>query len=355
MGKQIVRYVLAAAISIAALWFAFKDTKWEELEFAIGTANLWWILLGAVMQFASHLLRAWRWQLFLMPLKKKTSLWFSFKAIIAGYGMNNIIPRGGEVVRPVMFARRERIPILPTIATILIERISDLFGMVVFGLTSLFLFQDELERAFPRITQSTNAIFGTITILLIVCITIFINENRTAAFIRWIVRPIPRRFKDKVHKAAHTFAAGLAGIKTRAFTSFVLGTIGIWMLYAVSMYVSFFAFKDTSIREVGFIGAILLQMLSGLAFIVPTPGGTGSYHVIITQALVSIFGVANATAGAYAILTHGANYISTTVLGLAFMFSEGTTIGKLKSEVEHAKEEAEHPASTAPATAPATK
>jgi len=334
MPKQILRYTLAILISAVALWFAFRGTNWKELEMAIGTANLWWILLGAAMQFASHLLRAWRWQLFLIPVKSNTSLWNSFKAIIAGYGMNNLIPRAGEVVRPVMFARREKIPIPATIATIVIERLSDLFGMVVFGIASLYLFQPQLERAFPEFMDNTNALFGTITILLVLCVAIFISETRTAALIRMIVKPLPKRFKQKVHNAGHAFADGLKGIKSRAFTSFVVGTIGIWLLYAVSMYVSFFAFKDQSIREAGFVAAILLQFLSGVAFIIPTPGGTGSYHLIISQALTAIFMVSDSTALAFATLTHGANYISTTLMGLGFMLSEGVSVAKLREEVE---------------------
>ena len=337
MPKQIFRYTIAIVISAIALWFAFRGTDWSELEFAIGTANLWWILLGVTMQFASHLLRAWRWQLFLIPVKSNTSLWNSFRAIIAGYGMNNLIPRAGEVVRPVMFARREKIPIPATIATIVIERLSDLFGMVVFGLASMFLFEAQLEAAFPGTSEKSNMIFGTITILLIVCIAIFISETRTAALIRMIVRPLPKRFKQKVHNAGHAFADGLKGIKSRAFTSFVVGTIGIWLLYAISMYVSFFAFDDPKIRNAGFIAAVLLQFLSGVAFVVPTPGGTGSYHFIIKTALMIIFGVPAGVALAYATLTHGGNYISTTLIGLGFMLSEGVSVAKLREEVEKEK------------------
>jgi glycosyltransferase 2 family protein len=337
MSKQIIRYVLAIAIAAFALWFAFRGTDFAALKASIGSAHLLWILLGVAMQFLSHLLRAWRWQLFLLPVKSNTSLWNSFRAIIAGYGMNNLIPRAGEIVRPVMFARREKIPIPATIATIVIERVSDLFGMVIFGLASLFLFQDQLEQAFPGMTGKMNAIFGVTTILLAVCIAIFANEHRTAALIRWMVRPLPKRFKEKVHHAGHAFAQGMKGIKSRAFTAFVMGTIGIWLLYAVSMYVSFFAFDEPAIREAGFVAAIMLQFLSGIAFVVPTPGGTGSYHIILSQALMVIFFVSKPTALAYVTLTHGLNYLSTTVLGLGFMMSEGVSMAKLREEAAREK------------------
>jgi glycosyltransferase 2 family protein len=355
MFKQTLRYAVAIACAAVALYFAFRGTDFDALKSSIGSAHLLWILLGVAMQFLSHLLRAWRWQLFLIPVKSNTSLWNSFKAIIAGYGMNNLIPRAGEVVRPVMFARREKIPIPATIATIVIERVSDLFGMVIFGLASLFLFQDQLEHAFPGMTSKMNAIFGVTTILLAVCIAIFANEHRTAALIRWMVRPLPVRFKEKVHHAGHAFAQGMQGIKSRAFLSFVICTVGIWSLYALSMYFSFFAFNEPAIRDAGIVAAIMLQFLSGIAFVIPTPGGTGSYHIILSQALITMFGVSHATALAYVTLTHGANYISTTLLGLWFMFTEGVSMSKLRAEAEKEKQleaEKEKAAATEPAKSP---
>lgn len=334
MNKTVVRYGLAILIAVVALWLSFKDVDLESLVAHMRSANFWWILLGVAVQFVSHAVRAWRWKLFLEPVKAYTSFWSAYKALLAGYGMNNIVPRAGEIVRPVMLAKRESISIPATLATIVIERISDLFGLVVFGFASLYFFEDELTKAFPTLADSITLVFGITTILFIVSLAILVNETRTAALIRWMTRPLPERFKEKIHHAALAFTKGLGGVKKRAFTSFVLGTIAIWMLYAVSMYASLFAFDDPQLRAVGFIGCILLQLLSGVAFIVPTPGGTGSYHAIISQSLRVVFLVSGPVSLAYATLTHGANYLATTIIGIAIMAAEGVSLTQLKKQAE---------------------
>ena len=42
---------------------------------------------------------------------------------------------------------------------------------------------------------------------------------------------------------------------------------------------------------------------------IPTPGATGSYHLIVISVLVGIFNFSNEISGAYALLTHATTYI----------------------------------------------
>jgi uncharacterized membrane protein YbhN (UPF0104 family) len=111
----------------------------------------------------------------------------------------------------------------------------------------------------------------------------------------------------------------------------IIGTLGIWLLYAGSLYVSLFAFDDPKLLAVGIKGCILLQALSALAFLIPTPGGIGPYHAAITEALVNIFAVDRDVAMAYATLTHAANYIITAIVGIGFVLAEGVSLADLSN------------------------
>jgi len=79
----------------------------------------------------------------------------------------------------------------------------------------------------------------------------------------------------------------------------VIGTAGIWLLYGVSMYVSLQGFDAA--QHLTFGDAMLLLMLSGVAYTIPTPGGTGSYHALIKTGLVLIFSVPATVGLAYAV------------------------------------------------------
>ena len=48
---------------------------------------------------------------------------------------------------------------------------------------------------------------------------------------------------------------------------------------------------------------------SAFGVIIPTPGATGSYHLIVISVLVGIFNFSSEISGAYALLTHAITYI----------------------------------------------
>jgi uncharacterized membrane protein YbhN (UPF0104 family) len=132
-----------------------------------------------------------------------------------------------------------------------------------------------------------------------------------------------------VERAAFSFAKGLHHARTGSLMPLIVGTLGIWLLYAGSMYVSLFAFNDPRLLEVGVKGCILLQAVSAMAFLIPTPGGIGPYHAAITSALTGVFDVSPEIAMAYATLTHAANYIITAVIGIGFVLAEGVSLKDL--------------------------
>src|SRR5205823_5631370 len=85
------RLAIAISISILALWLAFRGVDlgnvWRELL----QTNIALILLGTLLLFASHGVRAWRWTIIARPMKEGTSVVMAFKAIMGAYAMNNVI------------------------------------------------------------------------------------------------------------------------------------------------------------------------------------------------------------------------------------------------------------------------
>jgi uncharacterized membrane protein YbhN (UPF0104 family) len=56
--------------------------------------------------------------------------------------------------------------------------------------------------------------------------------------------------------------------------------------------------------------AWILMTISAFGIIIPTPGGTGSYHAIIILVLTTLFSFSQEISAAYAILTHIISYVS---------------------------------------------
>jgi uncharacterized membrane protein YbhN (UPF0104 family) len=146
-----------------------------------------------------------------------------------------------------------------------------------------------------------------------------------------------------IERGATEFGSGLKGARAGGAFEVIIGTIGVWAFYVLSMFAWLYAFPEPSILQVGIIGAFFLRVVSGMAFLLPAPGGVGSYHYFISQALFRIFLVPLPTAIAYATLTHAAMYILTTVTGLALVVSEGIhlkDLGKVaKASEDHSPAE----------------
>ena len=334
MKHPAIRFAITVLISAAALYLAFRGVHLHDLMDELGRTNIWLILLGVALLFTSHLCRAWRWTVIVRPMKAKTSTLVGFKAIMGAYAMNNIIPRSGELIRPYIFAKHEKVFMSGTIATILIERVADLISNVLFMMFALVIFPREIANGFPSVAGATMPIAaGMVALLTLVVIMIF-SAGKTERVIHRIVQKWPEKVRVPIGRAATEFASGLRGVRASGALPVAIGTIGIWVFYVLSMFAWLYAFPEKQIAMVGIVGAFFLRVVSGIAFLIPTPGGVGSYHYFISQALFRIFSVPLAAAIAYATVTHAAFDILTTVIGLIIVATEGISFKNFASVVK---------------------
>jgi glycosyltransferase 2 family protein len=331
MKSPALKYVAIAIVTVGLLYLAFRGQDLGASVDAMGRARWIPLLGGLLIMFLSHGVRALRWRIVLRPLKRHTSLWLAFKATIAGYAMNNLIPRSGELVRPYVMARGENIPMAGTLATVVVERLADVLALAALIVFSLVSFQSRVTNVFPMFNGSILWGLAVMLMLLIGLILVFFSERRTEQLVNMIARPLSAKWREKVTQMVRDFSRGIRGLEKSAILPLIVGTVGIWILYGISMYVSLQAFDDPTMSALTLRDAFLLLTLSGIAFTIPTPGGTGGYHFLIKTGLASIFGVPVVVAAAYAILTHILSYISITLVGLGFLLKEGISFGSAKN------------------------
>ncbi len=331
MKSSVLKYFAIAIVTMGLLYLAFRGQDLGRMVDASRHARVIPLLGGLLIMFLSHGVRAWRWRIVLRPLKRRTSLWLAFKATIAGYAMNNLIPRSGELVRPYVMARGESIPMAGTLASVVVERLADVLALAALIVFSLLSFQSRVTNVFPMFTGSALIALAAMLLLIVGLMLVFFSERRTEQLVTMIARPLPDHWGRKIEQIARDFSRGLRGLEKSAIVPLILGTVGIWVLYGISMYVSLQAFPDSAMAALTLRDAFLLLTLSGIAFTIPTPGATGSYHALITTGLSMIFGVPPSIALAYAVATHALSYISITLLGLGFLAKEGVSFSSARN------------------------
>lgn len=330
MRKDYLTYFVAFLLTAALVYFAFRGLDLEAGMKAVSSARIVPLLAGVLLMVVSHAVRAYRWQILLRPLKRRTSFSRAFRSTIAGYGANNLIPRSGEILRPFMMAKGEDLPLAGVLASVVVERLADVIALALLVVFSLLVVEDKLLAAFPWLATFAVPALIAVLVTLIGFVVIFFSERRTLAFVRVISRFLSASLATKIEKIASDFSRGLRGLDRRAVLPLIIGTTGIWGLYGISMYVSLMGFTQPQMASINLSGAFVLLTLSGISFTIPMPGATGTYHVFISQGLTQLFGVPLQVGLAYAVLTHLLSFSLMTVLGLVFLFREGLSFASLK-------------------------
>jgi len=102
----------------------------------------------------------------------------------------------------------------------------------------------------------------------------------------------------KIKKLLIGFAEGLKTIgKLDRPWLFVFHTFFIWFMYFLMTYLCFFAFEPTEALKP--VAALIVFVFGTFGIVVPSPGGMGTYHFFVTEAL-KIYEIAPADAFSFA-------------------------------------------------------
>lgn len=319
MKKQTARFVLGVALTLVLLWLAFRGTDVAVVLDVMKRANHWWMLVMFVCLVASHLVRAWRWRYLLEPIKPNIGVRNLTSGVMVGYMMNNVLPRAGELVRPYTIGMLEGIPKSAAFGTIVVERLIDGIAFLVMIASIPLVYSGPLRESFPWLEDARVAIsiatIGGMGILL----ALVIRRDWAATVTHFVSGFLPHRFRERLERLLHHFLDGFLFLKNpRRLPLIIAQSVAVWFLYICMMYAAFFAFD----LGLNFDAAIVVQAISTLGVAVPTPGGTGSYHVFATQSLNKLFGVPKEIALSYATFTHAVGFIGITLIGLYFFFKD---------------------------------
>ncbi|RMD50892.1 MAG: UPF0104 family protein, partial [Ignavibacteria bacterium] len=204
--------------------------------------------------------------------------------------------------------------------TVILERIIDIFALSFSVIVSILIYNGDLLNDVSWLKLSLNIVFigNTLVILLIFAMVIF-KEKFTNLLVK-LTRKISVRLADKINYLFETLTTGLSSLRggKNYFMTFLL-TVIIMLVYALNSWVAFKMIGMDSLREVTFSMAWILMTISAFGIIIPTPGGTGSYHLITISVLTGIFSFGDEISSAYAILTHFISYVIFIFAALFFI------------------------------------
>jgi uncharacterized membrane protein YbhN (UPF0104 family) len=286
-----LRIALSIAFSAVLLYFAARGVEWNEALAALREANYLWVALMLPVTVWTLYIRAQRWRVFLQavgvpPMRPLVS------ATNIGFLANMVLPlRIGEVVRPVLLSRRTGLPLSGVLASVLLERIFDMFTILfLFGVSaSVVTVSDQVRQWGWMLSGLALAVIGE------------------PAY----------GFAEGFVKALEMLDSPLA--YARAFG----WSLYLWLAISVVYVLGFWAFHlDVETLR----GALVLTTLVAIAVSVPSaPGFIGSFQLGCVIGL-KIFGVDESAALAYSIIVHLTQFVGVIGAGLYSLWSENISL-----------------------------
>lgn len=293
------------------LYFAFRNVDLKEAINLISHVSLVHLIIFFILFFLSHYFRAVRWKIMASSVKKDISVMNSFGATMIGYGVNCVVPRLGEIYRGFFLAKWEGISRTSMLGTIVVERIIDLLALGISILISVMIYSGDLYKDVSWL--SSALIFGTIIIFALILLLYFVvrfKEKFYNAIVKFIGK-FSSTAAEKTAEAFHTLTEGFASLRTwKSYVLTFVFTVLIMLAYGYNSFVGFYVLRMDEIQTVTFGMGWILMTISAFGIIIPTPGGTGSYHAIIILVLTTLFSFGQEISAAYAILTHIISYVS---------------------------------------------
>lgn len=319
--NKIIKIAISVALVIGSMYWAMKNVNFSELVSILKNVNYFWVIITIPIVLLSHWVRAIRWKTMLKPIMTVGSTYNLFSAVMVGYFFNNIIPRGGEFIRPYVYSKREKVSFSSLFATILVERILDvLFLMIIFA--SVFAFSHKIINILPKDIDPKYLIILALLFVFILLSTFF--PPFVHFLLRTFIKPISNKFFLKVSEIFVKLEKGFAIIKKPSqYFRLSFESLLIWFLYSLPLYFIFFAFPFQNSLHLGIEDAVMLVIVAGVGVsIAPAPGAIGVYHALITTAMTQLYSISSTEAFAYATVTHAMSRIVELAVGAYFFFRE---------------------------------
>ncbi len=324
-----LKSLLFVALAVGlAYWFG-RNNDWSAIWQHWRHANVWLLLLAAILINLTMVGRAWRWQIFLKPISA-VNFWDALAATVLGFGSVFLIGRTGDIIRPLYLSLKTKIPVSATLATILIERVFDISAVaIIFALNLLLI---ELPNIAPADLQKLR-LFGALMMIGIVAGFALLVVLRLKS--DWLIGLI-EKFFAWLPKIILSFGTGLLrhiseGLSVltnlQSFLQATMQTIFVWSAITASYWLMIKAFAlNFSISQIVFV------LGSGLVgSLIPTPGGSaGAFHVAAQKGL-TLLGVEQNLGASIAIATHFISFGAPFLWALFYLMRVDVSFEQLRS------------------------
>ena len=349
--KRKIQVAVGLVIGAFLLWYLFKDADWREIWHILRGADPFWLLMGLLVVLTGFFIRIWRWGYIVNPVVP-TPFWRLFSATQIGFLANFVLPaRAGEVVRAMTLSRTQHIPFGKTMAFVAVDRVTDLFGLLVVFLVTLVVFRPAQDvflpadlrnlYAGPISASMIRAAVFSVTLALVAVVAIMLLLLAQREFILRVSDAVLGRISQRLAVFARNlfehFTEGMHVLTSYLdLTKATAVSLLLWGSFALLQFCFFRAFN---LHVPWYTPFVILSLLSVFISIPGPPGFIGPFHAGIVGGLILAEPNINMDAArAMAIAGHLFNLIPIVIIGILCLSFERVDFHELSRQSEEVQE-----------------
>ena len=278
----------------------------DELPGLILQANPLLLLAAFAVFYLGFPLRGLRWALLIRGTGYPLRVRDATEIIFVSWLVNCLVPaKLGDIYRAYLLKINSTVSLSRTFGTVFIERVLDLFAIVVFGLASGYW---SFRGRLPAEVQVVFAIGVGVVVLLAAGLLTMRNFGRRLI----VALPLPHQvteFYDRFEEGVFS-AVGL-----RALPRLVIITGFVWATEAMRLFLVVEALGFEGVH-LGISGAFFVALTGSLLTAVPlTPAGIGVVETGVVAVLTLVYGVSAPQALAITLVDRAISVLSIIILG----------------------------------------
>jgi hypothetical protein len=344
VAKVVLPFILGGAI----LWWMYRGEDFSTISRVLTEEMNWtWMLLSFPFGILAQMFRGWRWKQTLEPILTRKEEGERRKdeapainrastcihAVFISYAASLVIPRIGEFSRCAILKRYDGISFSKALGTVVTERAVDTLIVMIYSGIILLVEMSVFGTFFRKTGTSLDRILGGFSVMGWVVTAI------CAVAVLILLHLLLKNYSiyNKVKMTLGGIWEGVLSLKgVRNLPLYLFFSIGIWVMYFLHYYLTFFCFDFT--KDLGIGCALVSFVVANFAVIVPTPNGAGPWHFAIKTMLI-LYGVADEHALWFVLIVHTVQTMLVIALGIyawaALMFTKRVS---RKEEGERRKE-----------------
>jgi uncharacterized protein (TIRG00374 family) len=334
--------VLAFVLYHASGMFHLGDFSGAKLLHAIRGARVSYLLLSVLTSYGCYALRALRWREFQRHVGG-AHFWNIYQMTLAGFAAIFLLGRAGEPVRPLLLARKEKLPVADTFGIYVLERLFDTASTAVIAALGLLLFEARAQLGSAAVALETAAkTTGSLLfagVLVAFASLVYLRLHGSALLERKLQNWLAAHgWRASLARIVVGFTRGVQTIRTWGeLAKAVIYSTLHWLLVLAGFVLVTWSFGG-KLGELSISDVVLVLAFTLVGSAVQLPGVGGGSQVACFLAYTTIFGVEKEPAAASAIVMWLISFAFCSVAGVPILIREGFSLGKLKEMAEHEKE-----------------